>query len=83
MMLMLHHATGLPVAASHLLKRTLKSFIFFDVLLHGQEILTNLPLVERLIDRISDKRRVGTTTNGDITVFSGEGHTFRQLVLYR
>ena len=83
MMLMLHHATGLPGAASQLLKRTSKSFIFSDVLLHGQEILTNLSLVERLIDRISDKRRVGTTTNRDITVFSGEGHTFRQLVLYR
>jgi len=49
-MLMLPHATGLPGAASQLLKRTSKSFIFSDVLLHGQEILTmqSLPLSKAL-----------------------------------
>tara|TARA_B100001778_G_scaffold183154_1_gene150809 strand:+ start:365 stop:511 length:147 start_codon:yes stop_codon:yes gene_type:complete len=43
MKLMRHHATGLPGATSQLLKRKSKSFIFFDVLLHGQEILTIFP----------------------------------------
>jgi hypothetical protein len=60
MKLMLHHATGLPGANSQHPKRTSKSFIFFDVLLHGQEILT-VPimffLVQRFAVRISSGQR--------------------------
>jgi len=40
MKLMQHHATGLPGAISQHSNRKSKSFIFFAVLLHGQEILT-------------------------------------------
>ena len=40
MKLMLHHATGLPGAISKHSNRKSKSFNFFVVLLHGQEILT-------------------------------------------
>ena len=42
MKLMQHHATGLPGAISQHSNRKSKSFIFFAVLLHGQEILTIL-----------------------------------------
>jgi len=40
MKLMPHQATGLPGATPQHSKRKSKSFIFFDILLHGQEILT-------------------------------------------
>jgi hypothetical protein len=45
MKLMHHHATGLPGATPQHSKRKPKSFIFFSVLLHGQEILTMRPMV--------------------------------------
>ena len=83
MKLMPHHATGLPGATTQLLKRKSKSFIFFDVLLHGQDFLTIYFYLQRLADQIHEDDHVRNQQNGDVTEFSGKVRTFRLPILCR
>lgn len=83
MKLMPHYATGSPGDASQLFKRKSKSFIFFDVLLHGQEILTIFFPIQELVSPSSDNGRLRSVLRGGFTEFLGKVRTFQQLILYR